>query len=121
MFFTKNTIALSFLMICTLTFSQVAISNTQNQLPTPNQPQLVNEGANAPFLTPGNSVIIVGDNEKHNYVVDMDKFEKESIFRKYSIIFVGFFLIISILIFSFLYFYISRKHKLQDGIIKDEL
>lgn len=99
-------------LLCSL--SQASIE--QNII---NQPQVINKNSNAPFLKPGDTVTVVGDNTKHNYVEDMETLDKDSLFRRHSILFVGGFLLISILLVIFIYFRISQRHVNQDGVIND--
>ena len=116
----KNTV-LAFIIL--ITSQAYAMTNNQEDASskkhTPNTPQTIQASNNAPFLKQGETVLITGDNKQHNYVDDMNNMEIESLFQKYSILLIGVFLFVSILICSCLFFYVSKKHKNEEGIIKD--
>lgn len=106
---------------CIWLASSVYANTTENAQPnnSAQNTQTVQVTNDAPFLRKGESVTIVGGTDKHNYVSDMKQMKENSIFKENAILFLGGFLLIAIFSCSFIYFYVSKKHKNQEGTMLD--
>lgn len=108
-------------------FAQSISNTTSNisvvQVAPQNANQTVSNVSNNTINSiPGNSSNSVKNKEvlAHNYIDDMKKLEEDAVKKRYTLIFIGVFLVLAILFSSIIYFYVSKKHKDEEGTMKDE-
>lgn len=106
-------------------FAQSISNTTTSNMPVAQvAPQNANQTVsnNTTNSIPGNSNNSVKSKEApaHNYIDDMKKLEEDAVKKRYTLIFIGVFLVLAILFSSIIYFYVSKKHKDEEGTMKDE-